>query len=158
MSFKLLSLDDDALRVVLTDLPLDELRFIGATCKTLRVLVAPAILCRLCWARAFHTVSHKARTVPGITSRLHLAEMHPNVLQTYRTLLAPGFRRRKEAYFKLFQRIEFLKKQLDARPLPLTRRLHVEYQAKLDSLAIDHVEAPMLKLYALHAEFNIPEE
>ena len=158
MSFKLLSLDDDALRVVLTDLPLDELRFLGATCKTLRVLVAPAILCRLCWERAFDTVSLRAKRVPKMTSRLHLAEMHPNVLQTYRTLLAPGFCRRKEVYFQLFKRIEFLKQQLDARPLPLTRRLHVEYQAKLDSLAIDHVEAPMLKLHALHTEFNIPEE
>ena len=158
MSFKLLSLDDDALRVVLTDLPLDELRLVGATCKTLRVLVAPAILCRLCWERAFDTVSLRAKRVPKMTSRLHLAEMHPNVLQTYRTLLAPGFCRRKEVYFQLFRRIEFLKQQLDARPLPLTRRLHVEYQLKLDSLAIDHVEAPMLKLHALHTEFNIPEE
>ena len=158
MSFKLLSLDDDALRVVLTDLPLVELRFVGATCKTLRVLVAPAILCRLCWERAFDTVNHRARTLPGNISREHLAEMHPHVLETYRGLLPQGFRRRKEAYFKLFQRIELLKKQLDARPLPLTRRLHVEYQSKLDSLAIDHVEAPMVTLHALHTEFHIAEE
>ena len=158
MSFKLLSLDDDALRVVLTDLPLVELRSIGATCKTLRVLVAPAILCRLCWARAFETVCDRAKTLPGNVSREHLADMHPNVLETYKGLLPQGFRRRQEAYFKLFRRIEALKQHLDARPLPLTRRLHVEYQAKLDSLAIDYVEAPMVTLHALHTEFNIPEE
>lgn len=158
MSFKLLSLDDDALRVVLTDLPLVQLRSIGATCKTLRVLVAPAILCRLCWASAFEAVCNRAKTLPGNVSRERLAEMNPHVLETYRELLPQGFRRRQELYFQLFRRIESLKKHLDARPLPLTRRLHVKYQEMLDSLAIDYVEAPLVELHAMHTEFNIPEE
>ena len=45
MSFRLLELDDDAIGVVLAEIDVEELRAFSATCKHLRVLLMPAVVC-----------------------------------------------------------------------------------------------------------------
>ena len=45
MSFRLLELDDDAIGVVLAEMDVEELRAFSATCKHLRVLLMPAVVC-----------------------------------------------------------------------------------------------------------------
>mgnify|MGYP001341084141 CR=1 FL=1 len=45
MSFRLLELNDDAIGVVLAEIDVEELRAFSATCKHLRVLLMPAVVC-----------------------------------------------------------------------------------------------------------------
>ena len=155
MPFELLSLDGDALRLVLSDLELDELRHVGATCKPLRVLVAPAILCRMGWERAYTTLRRRARTLPEVMSRDQLMDAHPELLEIYQNMLRRGFPRRQELFLDLLQDIDALKQQLATQPLPLTRRLRVEHQALLNKLAATDVETPMLGMHALAYEFDL---
>lgn len=155
MPFELLSLDDDALRVVLSDLPLGELCRVGATCKPLRVLVAPAILCRMGWERAYTTLRRRARTLPQVMPRDQMLEAHPELLEIYQNMLRRGFPLRQGLFLEVLKDIDALKQRLATQPLPLTRRLRVEHQALLNELAAADVETPLLAMHALDYEFDL---
>ena len=155
MPFELLTLDGDALRLVLSDLELGELCRVGATCKPLRVLVAPAILCRIGWERAYTTLRRKARTLPSVMSRDQMLEAHPELLEIYQNMLRRGFPQRQELLLEVLKDIDALKQRLETQPLPLTRRLRVEHQALLNKLAAADVETPLLEMHALDYEFEL---
>jgi len=126
MSFRLLELDNDAIGVVLAEMDVEELRAFSATCKHLRVLLMPAVVC----AQGY--VLQETKLVSAVillnlygTSTLAMASLQfQDQLQDCMNDIAARTCGADEEVQKLLRR-------LTAHPLPFSRSLRNAAPARL---------------------------
>tara|TARA_X000001036_G_scaffold409074_1_gene419829 strand:+ start:745 stop:1257 length:513 start_codon:yes stop_codon:yes gene_type:complete len=161
MGSRLLALDDDALRVILADVGFRGLHALSATCKQLRILLMPAIVCAL----QFYSASDKKVLMAAslrclvLSSTKATGAFPPNVVGVNREPMRALLGRLAKLLCDLHEQVERIISVAATHPIPILRKLTQKIPTRIRKrVGCDmHFAAKAMRDYATVVGVTPPE-